>query len=170
MKKDDVSYITVGKIGSTYGIQGWLKINTYTEFGASILTYQPWFIQTNDDDWKAIQIEDAAVHGKGVVVKFNGIDTPEAARLYTGKLIAITRDTLPVLQPDEYYWSDLKGLTVINQDGMVLGKIIYLIETGSNDVMVVKGEKEHAIPYLPGSVVKNIDLKKQEMIVDWELI
>ena len=71
---------------------------------------------------------------------------------------------------DEFYWSDLVGLTVINAKGEKLGKVAYLIETGSNDVISCKRHKEHAIPYLPGRVILNVDLDKQEILVDWEPI
>jgi 16S rRNA processing protein RimM len=117
-----------------------------------------------------MDIEDGRLHGKDVIIKLAGINTPEEARLLTGKLIAITRSQLPALDQNEYYWSDLIGLTVVNKDGTVYGKVAYLIETGSNDVLVVKGDKEHAIPYLYGSVVLNVDLEKQQILVDWELL
>lgn len=170
MKTVDETYIKVGKIGATYGVLGWLKIHTYTEFGASILEFKPWYLSQENDSWQAVQIEAGRVHGKGIIVKLPGINTPEEARLYTGKLIAIRRSQLPTLPKNEYYWSDLEGLTVINKNGEVLGKVVYLIETGSNDVLVVKGAKEHAIPYLPGTVVTKVDIEKQEIYVDWELI
>jgi 16S rRNA processing protein RimM len=170
MKNADETYIKVGKIGATYGIKGWLKIHTFTEFGASILEYKPWYIARDNEEWRAIDIEDGKIHGNGIIAKFASCNNPEEARLLTGNNIAILRSQLPALSKDEFYWSDLEGLTVINKNGEILGKVVYLIETGSNDVLVVKGTKEHAIPYLPGSVVLSVDLEKQEIHVDWELI
>ncbi|EKD70509.1 MAG: 16S rRNA-processing protein RimM [uncultured bacterium] len=171
MTSTNPDYITVGKIGATYGIHGWLKIFTYTEYGANILQYSPWYLISENSDPIIIQLEDAKSHGDGIIAKFAGIDTPEKARLLTGKTIAIARTQLPKLKNNEYYWSDLIGLTVLNKNGDKLGEIAYLIETGSNDVIVIKKDgKEHAIPYLPQSVVISIDLAKREMIVDWELI
>jgi 16S rRNA processing protein RimM len=170
MKKADMAYITVGKIGSPYGVKGWLNIRTYTEFGASILEYHPWYSSSENHDWKVIDVESSRIHGNGVIAKIADINTPEEARLLTGKMIAITRSQLPLLKKNEFYWSDLEGLTVINKNGDVLGKVIYLIATGSNDVLVVKGDKEHAIPYLLGNVVLSVDLDKQEIHVDWDMI
>lgn len=170
MKKSATAYVTAGKIGSTYGIQGWLKIHTYTEFGASLFEYKPWYLSSGNDEWNAIEVEDGRIHGNGIIAKLAGINTPEDARLLTGKMIAITRSQLPKLKKEEYYWSDLVGLTVLNKNGEILGKVIYLMETGSNDVLMIKGDKEHAIPYLPGDIITNINLVKQEMHVDWELI
>lgn len=170
MSQSNPSYIVIGKFGATYGIHGWIKILAYTEFGENILNYQPWYIQRTPDTWTPISIEDGRLHNNGVIVKPSNVHTPEEARLLTGYTIAITRDQLPPLKKNEFYWSDLIGITVINQHGETLGKIAYLMETGSNDVIVVKGEKEHAIPYLMDTVIKSIDLDKREMHVDWELI
>lgn len=169
MKTADTAYIIIGKFGSTYGVHGWIKIRAYTEFGASILEYTPWYINRQKNLWSTITVESGRVHGNGIIAKIAGIETPEQARLLTGISIAITRSQLPVLKENEYYWSDLIGLTVINKNGEILGKVMNLMETGSNDVLIVKGEKEHAIPYLMGKVIMNIDLKKQEIHVDWEL-
>lgn len=171
MPETNSKYIVVGKIGATYGILGWLKIQTFTEFGENILEYSPWYLSGPDNqDYEEITVEDGKPHGGALIVKFPHLNTPEEARLLTGKTISIKRSQLPELKKDEYYWSDLVGLTVKNPQGETLGTVAYLIETGANDVLVIKGEKEHAIPYLPGSVVLNVDLEKKEIIVDWELI
>lgn len=164
------AYITIGKIGSPFGVKGWLKIQSYTEFGASILEYQPWYLTDAKQVRTAITPEDAKAHGQGIIVKFAGIDTPEEARLLTGRIIEIEESKLPALPENEFYWSELKGMTVINQRGETLGTVIYLMETGSNDVLVVKSDKEHAIPYLYGTVIQRVDKEKREIHVNWELI
>ena len=170
MSNADAEYIVVGKVGSTYGIRGWLKIFSFTEVITDILNYSPWYLE-NGNDWKLIEVKTGREHGKSLVAHLLGCDTPEQARTLTGKKIAIKRSQLPVLPKDEYYWSDLEGLTVIDQHGKELGKILYLLETGSNDVLVIKNQgKEYAIPYLPGKVITNIDLTHRVMHVDWELI
>lgn len=162
-------YVIVGQIGATYGVKGWLKILSYTDITADILDYTPWYIE-HSDGWKAIEVEEGCIQGKGLIAKLSGLNNPEEARLISGKKIAILRSQLPDLPQGEYYWSDLKGLTVINQKGKCLGTVSYLIETGSNDVMVVKGEEEIAIPYLPQEVVTRVDLAKGEIHVNWEVV
>lgn len=170
MSKADAEYIVVGKIGSTYGIQGWLKVFSFTEVMADILDYSPWYLE-DGEGWKCIEIKAGREHGKSLVAHFSGFNTPEHARVLTGKKIAIKRSQLPALPTDEYYWTDLEGLMVIDQHGNELGRILYMLETGSNDVLVIKNQgKEHAIPYLPGTVVTSIDLAQQVMHVDWDLI
>lgn len=167
MKKKDATYITIGKIGTTYGVHGWLKIYPFTEVSSSILDYRPWFLLDAQGHFEPVKIEDTKIHGINVLVKFINFDSKEAARTLTNKKIAIKRSQLPKLNPGEYYWSDLIGLTVINQSGETLGKVISLIETGSNDVLIVKGKIEQAIPYLP-EVIVNIDLYQAEIHVKWE--
>lgn len=167
---NDVKYVVVGKIGTTYGIHGWLKIFSYTEWVSRILDYSPWYIEDPQQGWKQIKLTGGREHGKGVIVKIAGYDNPEEARVLTGKKIAVMHSQLPALNKNEYYWRDLVGLDVIDQHGVNLGKVIYLMETGSNDVLVVKGNKEHAIPFLLNDVVTSIDLDKKVMHVNWEVL
>lgn len=165
---DKAMFLVVGKFGSTFGVKGWLKVHSYTEYGPDIIEYKPWHI-ANANGWNAITIEDYKVQSSGVLVKLSGIDAPEDARQFTGKEIAITRSQLPKLPSNEYYWSDLEGLNVVNTEGQDLGKVQYIMATGANDVLVVKGEKEHAIPYLP-TVIKEVDMANKQILVNWEII
>jgi len=171
MSTSDRDYIITGKVGAAYGIKGWLKIHSFTEDASQILQYNPWYL-AEGSNWQAFKVEDGRQHGKGVVVKFAGFETPETARVLAGRKIAIKREQLAPLAQNEYYWADLEGLTVIDQKGQTLGQISYMLATGSNDVIVIKDQagKEQAIPYLPGSVVKQIDLNQRLMYVDWDLI
>lgn len=163
------NYLVIGKIGSTYGVKGWIKVLSFTEEVENIIKYQPWLIE-DKGGWKEITIEDCQAHGKGIIVKFAGYDVPEKSKILSGKKIAILKSQLPVLEKNEYYWQDLKGLTVINQRGENLGEVSYLIATGTHDVLVVKGNKEHAVPYIVGEVIQDIDLKNRVIHVNWEVI
>ncbi len=82
--------------------------------------------------------------------------------------IGIPRDELPATQPDEYYWHDLQGLTVVTLAGERLGTVDHLIETGANDVLVVEGDRERLIPFVMGQVIVGVDLDKGEIRVDWD--
>lgn len=167
---DPSTLIVVGKIGSTYGVKGWLKIHSYTEYGPDITNYQPWYISNQSGGWDTFKIEDSNAQDHQILAKFSGIDTPEQAKVYAGRTIAITRSQLPQLPTNEFYWSDLEGLEVIDTNGQSLGIVQYVMATGANDVLVVKGTKEHAIPYLKDTVIKKVDLTKKQIIVDWEII
>jgi len=162
-------YVIIAKIGSTYGLKGWVKVFSYSEDSTRILDYKSWYIE-DKETWTLTHAQERQTHGKLVIAKFPGFETPEQARSLTGKKIAVRCSDLPTLSKNQYYWRDLEGLTVINQHGESMGKVIYLMETGANDVLVVKGEKEIAIPYLLGTVVTRIDLEKQEIHVNWEWI
>ena len=170
--KEDVksTYITIAKIGAPFGVRGWLKIQAFTEYAESAVLYQPWFVEDAGGQFSPLAIEKVECNNGRLLAKICHVDTPEEARLYTGKLLSMLRSKLPVLKKDEYYWSDLEGLTVINHRGELLGKVTYVMETGANDVLVVQGEKQLAIPYLPGRVVKEVSLEKREIHVEWEVL
>lgn len=164
------TYITIGKIGAIYGVHGWLKIHSYTEKASSILELIPWSIPDEKGHWQPIKIEDKKILHQKIIVKFADIHTPEQAKLLTGKKIEVKRTQLPPLQKNEYYWSDLEGLTVVNKQGKKLGVVAFLIATGANDVVVIKNERGQklGIPYLMGKVIKEVHLEQQKIIVDWE--
>lgn len=169
MKNANAEYVIVGKIGSTYGVHGWVKVLSFTETKTNILDYAPWYLE-NNNTWQTVEVTDSREHGKGIIVKLADYDNPEDSRLLAGKTIAVLRSQLPKLEEGDYYWDDLKGLTVIDQHGETLGEVIYLLATGANDVLVVKGKKEHAIPYLLNDVITRIDLVNKTIYVNWDVI
>jgi 16S rRNA processing protein RimM len=75
---------------------------------------------------------------------------------------------LPETAPDEYYWTDLEGMQVVNIDGRLLGRVAYLLATGANDVLVVQGDEEILVPFVAGSVIRNVDMAKGVISVDWQ--
>ena len=184
--------IILGRIGDTYGIKGWSHFLSFTDPVENIFTYKNWQIEQSKEQFEPIKLESYKAHGNSFVIKLVNCNNPEQALLHRGKSIAIKRCDLPTLNNNEYYWSDLIGLTVINTQGESLGIIDHLFETGSNDVIVINSTKtraeaciknstetraeacvlllkQHYIPYLP-SVVKEINLAKKTMLVEWELI
>tara|TARA_B100000029_G_scaffold322191_1_gene314568 strand:- start:1677 stop:2198 length:522 start_codon:yes stop_codon:yes gene_type:complete len=164
--------LIVGRIGKIYGVKGWLKIFSFTRPTKNIFSYSPWFLEINDTSHE-INFEEFRKHGENFLVKFLGVDNPEDASKYINRDIAITEQQLPQLKDGEHYWRDLISLKVINQHGILLGKVTDLIETGANDVFVVtnKDNDKHKIliPYIKGIYIHNIDLSTQTMNVDWEL-
>ncbi len=158
--------LIIGRLASTYGVQGWLKVVSFTEPANNLLQYHNWQIK-HQDRWQVMQMTAGKPHGKQLVVKLEGIDNSEVARLYTNDLIAMNRSDLPALEKDEYYWTDLIGLNVVTLSGVQLGTIDHLIETGSNDVLVVKNGRQRLLPYTD-DVVHSIDLHHRIMVVDWD--
>ena len=82
--------------------------------------------------------------------------------------IFISPEQLPKTAKDEYYWSDLIGLTVETIDGVQFGMVDSLLETGANDVLIVQGERERVIPFLQGQTIISVDLDAGKIIVDWD--
>lgn len=166
--------IVVGKFGATYGIRGWLKVFSYTDNTESIFDYSPWFIEQGGK-WVEYKVESWKRHNKGLVVKLDGLDVREEAQLMTNFEIFIDPAVLPELPEDEFYWRDLIGMQVVTGNGYDLGTVSDLLETGSNDVLVVKanlkdafGQKERLILFLEEQVIKHIDREAQRIEVDWD--
>ncbi len=163
----------IGRITSVFGVKGWLKVYSYTDPREGILNYRNW---TLDLDGKRIpaKLEDGRRQGQGIVVRLKGIDDRDVARTYCGANVLVPTAELPELPSGEYYWFQLEGLEVVTVDGVCLGKVHHLMETGSNDVLVVRGtagsvdQRERLIPYLPDQVVQDVDLAAQRMVVDWD--
>jgi 16S rRNA processing protein RimM len=164
-------YVVVAKIGAPYGVRGWVKVFSFTEQPDALLDYDPWYFKNtkdDDSDWPIAPVNEAKTHGKALVAKFKGCDDRDAAALLNGQEIYIRRDQLPPAAEGEYYWSDLQGLEVLTTEGVSLGKVDHLLETGANDVMVVKGDRERLIPYVTGPIVKKVDLDAGTLQVDWD--
>ena len=159
--------LVMGRIAAPYGVKGWVHIAAFTALPENLLHYLPWHIN-RQGSWQAVEIVSGRLHGKGLVVQLQACTDRDAAAALRGADIGIYRSQLPPAGAGEYYWSDLIGLQVIATDGRVLGRLDHLLETGANDVMVVKGEQEVLIPYIEGQVVASVDLETREIRVDWD--
>jgi 16S rRNA processing protein RimM len=160
-------HINVGKISGVFGIKGWLKIFSYTEPRENILSYSPWLIK-NGGEHKTVNVVDGQLHGKAIIARLAGVDDRDQASALTGCDIFINRNQLPKTGKGEYYWSELIGLSVETLQGIRLGIVDGLLETGANDVLIVHGERERAIPFLQGQTIVSIDLEAGKMVVDWD--
>ncbi|MEW6353984.1 MAG: ribosome maturation factor RimM [Pseudomonadota bacterium] len=161
--------IVVGRIAGVYGVQGWVKIVSYTEPKENILRYTPWYIQdTKTAQWRELPDVEARVHGAQILARLARDDNRESAQRWVGANVAVQRSQFAPLPPGEYYWADLIGLRVVTLSGEELGVVTELLETGANDVLIVQGAREHLIPYVKDSVVREIDLAHGMMRVDWD--
>lgn len=164
--------LVLGKIVSVHGVRGEVKIYSFTDPIGNLLDYRHWTLKRGDEVRQA-QMVSGRVQGNVLVAKLRGLDDREVARTYADFEICVPRDELPELGKDEYYWHQLVGLKVIDQAGQVLGRIDHLLETGANDVMVVRpcdgslDDRERLLPYID-QCVQHIDLDAGEMRVDWD--
>ena len=159
--------VVLGRVVGLYGVRGWVKVYSHTDPPESILGYSPWHLQL-DNEWRMVNVLDARRQGKGLTALLEGWDDRDAARRLLGANIAVARSQLPDLAPDDYYWADLIGLRVVTRAGVELGRVESLMETGSNDVLVVKDDREHLIPFLLGDVILEVDLPGGLIRVDWD--
>ena len=159
--------INVGKVSGVFGVKGWVKVFSFTDIRENILNYSPWLLK-KDSETRVVDVIDGKLQGKAVVAQLDGINDRDQAASLMGWDIFITPDQLPKAAKDEYYWSDLIGLAVETNQGVQLGIVDSLLETGANDVVIVKGERERAIPFLQGKTIINIDLDAGRMVVDWD--
>lgn len=163
----DEPRVIVGQIAGVFGVQGWVKVQSYTQPPENILTYRPWWVKLHGE-WRVAPVGAARSHGKGIVARLEGHDDRDQARALVGAPIGISRTQLPPPAPGEYYWADLVGLRVVNREGVSLGTVDHLFATGANDVLVVKGERERLIPFIKDQVILEIDLERGVLTVDWD--
>lgn len=159
--------LELGKISGVFGVKGWVKVHSYTDPREGIVEYSPWYIKQKGD-WREIEIESGKRQGKTVIAKIRDIDDRDQAQLLTGAKIAIHKDQLEKPETGEYYWHDLEGLRVVNTENVDLGIISHMMETGANDVMVVKSDQQRLIPFTQGHTVLNVDLEAGVITVDWD--
>jgi 16S rRNA processing protein RimM len=159
--------LLVGKISGAFGIKGWVKIFSFTDPKDNILNYSPWILIIKGDS-KFVKVINGKMQGKHVVAQLEGLLDRDQAEELASSDIAITADQLPVAEDGTYYWSDLIGLKVNNLQGVFFGEVASVMETGANDVLVVKGDRERAIPFLQGQSIVSIDVAAGVMVVDWD--
>ena len=131
----------------------------------AILQYQPWLL---GEDKKPVKIIDGRKQGKGIAAILPGFEDREQAATLVGTQIFVRREQLPATEKDEYYWSDLEGLEVKTTKGEFLGRVEKLMETGANDVLVIRGNREHLVPFIQGQYVTRVDLEDGMIEVDWD--
>ncbi|MCO6442127.1 MAG: ribosome maturation factor RimM [Nitrococcus mobilis] len=159
--------IIIGRIVGVYGVQGWVKIHSYTRPQQGAFEYHQWLVG-RPGQWQPVELADWRRHGKGWLAKIKGVAERDQARARVGCDIAIPRASLPPLPAGEYYWADLIGLRVQTLEGVDLGRVSRLLETGGNDVLVVVGDRERLIPFVLGRDVLTVDLDAALIRVDWD--
>jgi 16S rRNA processing protein RimM len=158
--------VTMGRVDGPWGVKGWIKVRPYTETPESLCRFARWWL-SRGGEWKEYEVAEATARPDSVVARLAGCDDREAAAALTGNDIAVPREALPATAANEFYWADLIGLQVVNEQGESLGEVAGLIATGANDVLRVSQDgKERLLPFIP-QVVRKVDLARGEVQVDW---
>lgn len=166
---DDIRFLLMGKIVGVHGIKGTLKVYSYAESASRFKPGNSVILEGGGLE-KAFTIAWAKPHHKTVLVAFEGVTTRNRAEELVGLELFVERDTLENLDDGVYYWSDIIGLAVYTMEDEYLGRVASVMQTGSNDVYVVKNEQSQApdeilVPALEW-VVREIDVDRKVMRVD----
>ncbi len=159
----------MGRVIAPFGVKGWVKIYALTAQLGNLLDYPVWWLG-HDGDWREMRVAAAKVHGNRLLAQFAGIDDREAVVALKGLEVAVPREQLPGAAENEFYWADLIGLRVVNTEQHEFGRVVRIMQTGANDVLVVAGENENGrqslIPFIAGAI-KQVDLAAGVISVDW---
>jgi len=179
--------LEVGRIGDAWGLKGWFKVQSYASPPEAILSARRWHLRPSSRAPSTLhlpsvlEIREVREHGDGIVAIAEGIADRSGAEALRGARIYIGRASFPQAGVDEFYWADLVGLEVANRDGIVLGEVIGLIDTGPHSVLriapprpaqdaggPVAAADERLIPFV-SAYVDTVDLAGRRIVVDWGL-
>jgi 16S rRNA processing protein RimM len=164
--------VEVGFIVGAWGIKGGFKVQPYAGDPQALFSTKRWHLQAAQAPLRAtpatlLRITQAREHGGGVVAMAQEVADRNAAEALKGARVFIARSSFPTAGTDEYYWVDLIGCAVANRDGLVLGTVADLLDTGAHSVLrVVEGDSERLIPFV-AAYVDSVDLAARRVTVDW---
>ncbi len=156
----------MGRVIAPFGVRGWIKVKPYTAAPHSLLEYRDWWVSA-DSGWMPAELAEGECHASGLAVRLDGYHDRTQAEALGGREVGVARAALPAPASGEYYRSDLVGCEVQNLQGQRLGRVDGFVETGANDVLVVKGERERLIPWIDATIAR-VELERGLVTVDWD--
>lgn len=162
-------FVVVAKVGAPHGIHGELKLHSFTDPIEKVAEYSDLYVKRGQA-WQLMPDFSIRASGAGFLIQIAGCQDRDIARQYTHWELAVPREVLPPPADDEYYWTDLEGLAVINKSGQTFGYVQQVFEAGGSDILEVldADQKLHLIPFVKHYVLE-VNLAKQQILVDWEL-
>lgn len=172
---DQAEKVLLGKVTGVYGLKGWVKVHSDTLPRENIIHYRQWMMERGGE-WSVVGVTGGRPQGKTIVAQLEGVSTPEEAGGYIGASIAVLRSAMPALAEGEYYWADLTGMHVVTVEGVDIGKVVRLFETGANDVVVIADERgdpttsgsEILVPWLVPDVITDVNMESRVVTIDWD--
>jgi len=164
---DATPSLLMGRIAGPHGVQGWMKVLSYARPADALFDYLPWQLRHRGVELP-FSVAEWRHQGRGLVFRSPTVTDRTAAEAMAGAEIWVPRAALPPTAPGEYYWADLEGLAVSTVEGVDLGRVSHLLDTGANDVLVVAGERQRLIPFVRGQYVTSVDLAAGRIVVDWD--
>ena len=159
------AFLIIGKVVGVHGVKGTIRVYSDSESDDAFSAGSILFLTDTRGEKKTYTVKWAKPHARVMLVCLEGIDHRDVAEPLVGCLVSILRESLPDLEEGVYYWFELIGLAVFSETERYIGSLESIIQTGSNDVYVVRdGDAETLVPAL-ASVVIDIDLEAGRMVV-----
>ena len=163
---DRKDLVLIGEIVGAHGIKGTSKLRSYAESLSLFESGSALLVRERNGRESKREIQWVKPHSGTALIQFIGINDRDQAESLIGANLFVRKEALPDLDEDTHYWMDLIGVDVYTIEEDYLGRIESIIETGSNDVYVVKDDKKEVLIPALASVVLDIDIKHKRMQVD----
>jgi len=179
--------VEVARVADAWGIKGWLRIQPYAADAQAVFKARQWFLQPpagkpRPKDApvlpKLLNVTLVKEHSDGVIASVREVADRNGAEALRGARIFVSRSIFPKTDDGEYYWIDLIGLNVVNRDGVVLGTVAELLDTGAHSVLRVTAEVvdaegktgtvERLIPFV-AAYIDDVSLADRRITADWGL-
>ncbi len=161
--KGESIYLAIGFLRRPHGVSGEIIMDLHTDFPDRIKAGRKVYI---GDDHEAATFGSVRVHGNGLLVSLRGYDTPETAGRFRNQWVYVKAKDVPSLPEGQHYKYEMIDLDVVDDNGNALGKLVEILETGANDVYIVRDEsgKEILLPAIP-SVILNVDMEARKITI-----
>jgi 16S rRNA processing protein RimM len=165
--------VEVGRILGAWGIKGWFKVQPFAQDPQALFSSTRWHLKPADgvviQPPPMLRVTQSKVHGGMVIAGAQEVADRNAAEALRGARVFIARSSFPTAGNDEFYWVDLIGCAVVNREGMALGSVADLIDTGAHSVLRLEhGDEERLIPFV-AAYIDGVDLAARRITVDWGL-
>ena len=162
--------VVMGRIAAPYGVKGWVKVQPLTSEPETLLAHPQWWVRRREGAWQAHALESGRQHGATLLAQLSGLPDREAAAQLSGAEIGVPRSALPAAGENEYYWADLVGLSVVNREGVALGKVEVVQEFGAHPVLRVRSDDDARTLLIPfvAAYVDAVDVDGKRIDVDWQ--
>ncbi|MGO9932634.1 MAG: ribosome maturation factor RimM [Steroidobacteraceae bacterium] len=166
MSDDASALIQLGFVGAPFGVRGWVKLRSHTDPPERLLEHR--ILQIGrEESWRSYRIEASGRSGGALTAKLAGVEDRDQAATLRGAQICVPRDELPQRDAKDFYRTDLIGCEVVNLAGVGLGVVQHFVETPTQALMVVRGEREYWVPAVPQHL-RRVDLQARQVVVDWD--
>lgn len=157
--------VVLGRVGAPHGVQGWVKVHSYTDPPDGIAGYGAWDVVLGNEV-RRVKVLESKRAGHAIAVRLEGVETREAAQGLSGAEVRVDRSELPEPGPGSYYWHDLVGLEASNREGQALGRVEEILEMPAHPVIVLRGDRERLVPLVRERLVA-VDLGQGRLTLDW---